>query len=273
MATRQFGTPFNTVVGVGTAIRHPVDTFNAIKDDYAKKSQTPQGQGEIAFEIASLAAPAGWAAKAKYGQELKVAQEAAKAAEAIPRRKEPRNFGLPRWPRMLSLRKRLPKRQPRMRLARNAAKEPVPKVADRVYPSGERNGRPLGRRLTNLPNADSSFKRGIEFENRSADEIARDGYRIEQNPVPPTGSRAHPDFRIEGKYFDNYAPKASTSAATIVNEINQKVATQAERIVLNLGESNVTRSELREALRLYGSSNLKELIVIDKSGNIIRFFP
>ncbi len=58
-----------------------------------------------------------------------------------------------------------------------------------------------------------------------------------------------------------------------MNAINEKVATQAQRIVLNLAESNITRYELREALRLFGSTGLKELIVIDKFGNIILFFP
>ena len=151
--------------------------------------------------------------------------------------------------------------------------EAPPLPGDRVYPAGERGGRPFGRRSTNLPNADSGFKRGIAVENLSADELAKGGYRVEQNPPPPPGSNAHPDFLIEGQYFDNYAPKASTSARAIVNAINEKVATQAQRIVLNLAESNVSRHELREAIRLYGSTGLKELIVIDKFGNIIRFFP
>ena len=35
----------------------------------------------------------------------------------------------------------------------------------------------------------------------------------------------------------------------------------------------MSRSELRQALSDYGSEDLKEIIMIDKVGNIVRFYP
>jgi len=78
-------------------------------------------------------------------------------------------------------------------------------------------------------------------ENDSAVLLARAGYRVEQKPVVP--GRKEPDYRIEGRIFDNYAP--STSRARNIRRIerveiwdlirkDKVVAEQASRIILNL---------------------------------------
>jgi hypothetical protein len=144
-------------------------------------------------------------------------------------------------------------------------------VTDYTYPTGLRNGIPAGRRSTNLQNADSEFKRGIARENQSADILAGKGYKVEQNPNVPLQS-TNPDFRIEGKLFDNYAP-TSGDVRSIMREINRKAAFQARRVVLNLADSPITRHELRKGIDDYASTDVLEIIVIDKLGNIVKFFP
>jgi hypothetical protein len=149
--------------------------------------------------------------------------------------------------------------------------EGAARVSDRTYPTGRSGGQPTGSRATNKPNADADFKRGIARENESADTLSKKGYKVEQNP-DVASQTTNPDFRIEGHLFDNYAPTTS-DARSIVDQINKKVANQAPRIVLNLADTGVTRSQLRQALQDYGSAALQELIVIDKLGNIVKFLP
>ncbi len=148
---------------------------------------------------------------------------------------------------------------------------PGPNFPTNTRPTGSAGGKPTGKRSTNKANADPDFKRGIELENESADLLAKQGYRVEQNPTVP-GAK-NPDFRIEGKIFDNYAPNTS-NPRSIVDGINRKVGEgQADRIVLNLADSNVERFQLRQALVDWGSRNLREIILIDKTGSIFHFFP
>jgi len=153
--------------------------------------------------------------------------------------------------------------------------EPVPAnsriQADHTYPTGQRRGSPVGRRTLNRANASSANKRGIELENWSADRLAESGYNVEQNPSIP-GSKK-PDFVIEGRVFDNYAPSTS-NARSIVDGVNTKVREgQADRIVLNLADSNVTRFDLRQALAHYASTKLTEIILIEKTGKVSKFYP
>jgi hypothetical protein len=94
---------------------------------------------------------------------------------------------------------------------------------------------------------------------------------VEQNPTVP--GRKNPDYRIEGRIFDNYAPSTS-NARSIVEELNRKAGEgQADRIILNLADSDALRHQIRQALADYGSSKLKEVILIDKAGRITKFYP
>lgn len=151
----------------------------------------------------------------------------------------------------------------------------------RTAPTGAADGVPTGTRATNAPNADPGFKRGIARENQSADILARNGYRVEQNPVLNDADRIaagiapgkNPDFRIEGRVFDAYSPQSS-SAASVYNGIAQKVgAGQAHRIVVNLADSPVRPGDIQQALRNAPINGLQEVIVIDRAGGLHRTFP
>ncbi|MFK0288714.1 hypothetical protein ACIQVL_50835 [Streptomyces sp. NPDC090499] len=114
-------------------------------------------------------------------------------------------------------------------------------------------------------------QRGLKRENESADILAKAGYDVEQNPTVP--GPKEPDYRIEGRIFDNYAPKTG-NPKSIATEIRGKVSEgQADRIVLNLSDSPVDTGALSERLQRWPIRGLKEVMVIDRDGNIVHLYP
>ncbi|MFO0942791.1 MAG: polymorphic toxin-type HINT domain-containing protein [Pirellulales bacterium] len=148
------------------------------------------------------------------------------------------------------------------------------KWKDRTNPSGPLGGKPEGPRTELVGNSEN--KRGLRRENESADILAKKGYKVEQNPSVPN-QITNPDYLIEERYFDSYAPGPNTDVKAIMDTIDEKVAAQAKRIVLNLGDSNVSKHELRAAIEqfpsTYSRDDLAEIILIDKNGVVTRFFP
>ncbi|MBP0451290.1 hypothetical protein J5Y04_17320 [Kitasatospora sp. RG8] len=126
---------------------------------------------------------------------------------------------------------------------------------------------------TSIPkNADQTTVRAFQRENESAEIMARNGYKVEQNPDVP-GTTKNPDYRIEGEVFDCYAPTAS-NPRSIATGIQKKVDSgQADRIVLNLSDSGVDAAAMRRQLSEWPIDGLKEVKVIDSSGNVVHFFP
>ncbi len=79
---------------------------------------------------------------------------------------------------------------------------------NRTEPSGQAGGSPRGERTSINPQSSSDKQRGLRRENESADILANKGYDVEQNP-PALPNGKNPDYRIEGKTFDNFAPQSS----------------------------------------------------------------
>jgi contact-dependent growth inhibition (CDI) system CdiA-like toxin len=101
--------------------------------------------------------------------------------------------------------------------------------------------------------------------------LARDGYDVEQNP-PPTPNGKEPDCRIEGEYFDCYAPETG-NLDNVRDAISDKVAEgQADRIVLNLDDSLRLTDEIADILRRKPIGGLRELIVI-RDGKVTPLIP
>lgn len=143
----------------------------------------------------------------------------------------------------------------------------------RISPSGapDPNAAPGGRRTRIGAKQDASVKRSLQRENDSADILARAGYQVEQNPAVP-GAK-NPDYKIEGQVFDNYAPSKS-NVRGIASEIQGKVDKgQADRIVLNLADSDADLGKLQGQLSDWPIAGLKEVIVIDKQGGVVPFYP
>jgi hypothetical protein len=130
-----------------------------------------------------------------------------------------------------------------------------------------------GGRPTNIPRgADPETARSLERENESATTLQRAGYDAYQNPDPlPNGKK--PDYRIEGEIFDNYAPRTG-NARNIASEMAEKVKSeQTERVVLNLTDSPVDLEAMRAQLHDWPVNGLREVIAIDKQGNILHLYP
>lgn len=111
----------------------------------------------------------------------------------------------------------------------------------------------------------------LRRENESADTLAQNGYDVEQNP-PPKPNGKEPDYKIEGEYFDNYAPQTD-NLDNIRVKLSKKVSEdQADRLVLNMSDTSATMDQVADMLRRKPIANLKEIIVV-KDGKAIPFFP
>jgi uncharacterized protein YukE len=113
--------------------------------------------------------------------------------------------------------------------------------------------------------------RPLRRENESADTLSQHGYDVEQNP-PTTPAGKNPDYKIEGEYFDNYAP-SSKNLDNIRDEVSGKVKEgQADRIVLNLDDCPRSMEEIRGVFERKPIAELKEILVV-KDGKVVPFYP
>ena len=129
-----------------------------------------------------------------------------------------------------------------------------------------------GGHPTRIPGrADEETTRSLQRENESATTLSRAGYDVEQNPTVP--GPKNPDYRINGKIFDNIAP-STDNARNIATEMGKKVKKlQTDRIVLNLADSGVDLNAMRSQLHDWPIAGLKEVIAIDRQGNILHMYP
>ena len=137
-------------------------------------------------------------------------------------------------------------------------------------PSGPEGGTPGGFPAIIRATDDAQTSRGLIRENESAIILARAGYNVEQKPT--VSGKENPDYKIEGRIFDCYAP-STAKVYNIVDTIASKVGKgQTDRIVLNLDDSKVSLEALRQQLTSNPIPNLLEIIII-KGETILEFFP
>jgi hypothetical protein len=152
-------------------------------------------------------------------------------------------------------------------------------AAGHTRPSGppDPNAKPSGPRAAPFPKDDKATQRSLMRENESADLLAQAGYRVEQKPLV-SGTSRMPDYRVEGRIFDNYAPSTSSPRGiwTVINDskVNPvgKVR-QADRIVLNLRDSGVDLAALKKQFTDWVMPNLKEVLVITREGKVVPLWP
>jgi len=143
----------------------------------------------------------------------------------------------------------------------------------RTDPSNEVNpeAKPNGRSTKVRDNDDFETRRGLTRENESADVLAKKGYNIEQNPKIE-GTTKKPDYLIEGKVFDNYAPSGK-NPRSIASNIEDKIKSeQTNRIVLNLEDSKLDLDLFKKQLTEFPIDNLEEIIII-KGNKVINYYP
>ncbi|NVI98770.1 hypothetical protein HV824_11645 [Myxococcus sp. AM009] len=134
------------------------------------------------------------------------------------------------------------------------------------------SAKPTGPRATIRTGRENSLS--DIAENESADVLAREGYQVEQLAQPSTSpSERRPDYKINGFHWDNYAPlgdKPRNMWSWIdESKVNPKgKQQQANRIVLNLKNSKASVGAVRKQFNDYPMPNLKEVIVIDRSGTV-----
>ncbi len=154
------------------------------------------------------------------------------------------------------------------------------------------NAKPTGKPAEFKPGMDEIDRRSLTMENDAADVIAQKGYNIEQNPkidLPKNSDKLpkHPDYLIEGEYFDCYSPRSTTSENNIISKIFKKTSTasrtgtrQTERVIINLREWNGDVNSLTSSIRQSVSNgkladpsvSLREVWAII-GDNIFQLFP
>ncbi|QSB06034.1 hypothetical protein [Natronoglycomyces albus] len=119
----------------------------------------------------------------------------------------------------------------------------------------------------------SAKNRAITRENETAKTLAMAGYDIQQNP-PPNEHGKEPDYVIEGEYWDCYAPTSHTEVKGIHGTLEKKARKkrQAERIVINCDDNDVSPVQLQERLQRLPIKRLKEVKIV-KNGTIIDVYP
>ncbi|MBN1174042.1 MAG: hypothetical protein JXA67_17850 [Micromonosporaceae bacterium] len=111
--------------------------------------------------------------------------------------------------------------------------------------------------------------------------LAGRGYRVHQNPAPQevadarartgeTGDPAsRPDYLVEGRVFDCYAPRPSTSVRSVWNGVAKKVRhQQTQRVVLNLHDWDDDPEALRQQFAAWPIPDLKEVLAVIPDHNI-----
>jgi hypothetical protein len=146
-----------------------------------------------------------------------------------------------------------------------------PSSTAHTRPSGQpdSNARPGGTQ-TDTSHGSVENRENLRIENDSATVLAKAGYRIDQNP-PEVGvnGRSNPDYKMEGKLWDNYAPRDNRE--TIRRELRKKVKEQTPYIVINMERSSMSLADMKALLPTV--KGLSEVKIIDKNGAIIDAFP
>lgn len=150
-----------------------------------------------------------------------------------------------------------------------------PGAADTAGPSIARpsmapdpNRKPMGP--PELSNGKASKARSIELQNGAAALLSKLGYSVQQSQ-PPRGTK-QPDFIIEGKWWDCYAP-TSAIPKNVRKAMHKKVKDeQADRIILDLTDSELPPDALRQKLTQDPISGLKEIKIV-RDGTVIDFYP
>lgn len=118
---------------------------------------------------------------------------------------------------------------------------------------------------------DARKLRGLQRQNEAASLLAKSGYEIQQSP-PPRANGRRPDFVIEGDYFDCYAP-TSDSPKNVRTGIRDKIKKQqADRIILDLNDSNLPPEALRDRLQRDPIHGLREIKIV-KGDTVTDFYP
>lgn len=134
--------------------------------------------------------------------------------------------------------------------------------ADCTKPTKPANpsAKPSGQPEEIPPKSDPETRRSLERQNQTANDLAKLGYDVEQQPRLTAqelidaglNPNKNPDYLIDGKIFDAYSPSGNRPRNIWENIRAEKLETgQTRRIVLNLDDSDVDLAALRQQFQDY----------------------
>jgi hypothetical protein len=123
------------------------------------------------------------------------------------------------------------------------------------------------------PNMDPTNAENLLKQERAGNYLAAGGYDVVHEPNV-AGTLKNPDYLVEGKVFDCYAP-ATSDPDKIWWGVKDKVAAgQADRIVLSLeGNEGADLASLKSTFDNYPMKGLKELMVVTPEGGVAHLWP
>jgi hypothetical protein len=127
----------------------------------------------------------------------------------------------------------------------------------------------------------------VTGENAAAVVLAGRGFVVMQNPLPAQVAAArdrhqdtgeptkNPDYLVEGRVFDCYTPKVSTSPRNVWSEVDKKKVRkgQTQRVVLSLRDWGGDPDVLRAQFTDWPVPGLKELVVVTGDGRVLHWIP
>jgi hypothetical protein len=155
-----------------------------------------------------------------------------------------------------------------------------------THPTGEPGGTPDGQPTRIRPHEDEDVRRSLERENSGAAILADRGHQVTQNPSPEEVAQARqdagdsgrptsrPDYLVEGRVFDCYAPSQNKGVRGIWTEVAAKVSDdQTQRVVVNLQDWRGNVPDLQRQFNDWPIEKLKEVKVITPDGDVVQITP
>jgi hypothetical protein len=149
--------------------------------------------------------------------------------------------------------------------------------------TGRPRGTPEGRPTRIEPDDDAATKRSIDRENAAALTLAQTGFRVKQNPSKQEVAEARrltgdvgdpdkkPDYLVEGRVFDCYAPTAAKPVRGIWTEVRGKIDKgQTQRMVVDLTEWRGDMAVLRKQFADWPIEGFKEVKTLMPDGTIVQ---
>jgi len=170
----------------------------------------------------------------------------------------------------------------RVRARRRLPPKPSPPAHPPTRPTGPPGGVPTGQPTPVSPRQDEDVRRSLGRENDTAVILARHKYRVHQNPTRQevAGARSstgdvgkpgkEPDFLLEGRVFDCYAPGQGKPVRSVWSEVATKVRWgQTQRVVLNLQDWGDDVDSVRRQFADWPINGLKEVKAVTIEGRVV----
>jgi hypothetical protein len=155
-----------------------------------------------------------------------------------------------------------------------------------THATGQPGGTPTGHPTVIDPKVLDDVRRSLDRENSAAVILADRGYRTYQNPTRAEVAQARqatgdigkqnsdPDYLLEGRVFDCYAPTADKPVRGVWWQTKDKVVKmQTQRVVINLADWRGDMTALQKQFDDWPIDDLKEVKAIKPDGQVVQIIP